>query len=48
VLSTGDLQAEPLLVGAAAAEVVARAVLRAIRTARGLPGLPAAADLARP
>jgi L-aminopeptidase/D-esterase-like protein len=34
-----------LVVGALAAEAVARAVLRAARTARGLPGLPAAADL---
>ena len=32
-------------VGALAAEVVAEAVLRAVRAARGLPGLPAAADL---
>jgi L-aminopeptidase/D-esterase-like protein len=46
-LSTGDLHADTLLVGAAAAEVVARAVLRAAQTARGLPGLPAASDLAR-
>lgn len=45
-LSTGDLPADTLLVGAAAAEVVARAVLRAALSARGLPGLPAASDLA--
>jgi hypothetical protein len=35
-------------VGAVAAEVVARAVLRAVRLARGLPGLPSVSDLARP
>jgi L-aminopeptidase/D-esterase-like protein len=46
-LSTGDLRADTLLVGAAAAEVVARAVLRAARGARSLPGLPAAGDLAQ-
>jgi len=34
-----------LVVGAAAAEVVARAILRGARLAQGLPGLPAAADL---
>ena len=33
------------LVGALAAEVTARAVLRAVRAARSLPGLPAACDL---
>ncbi len=37
--------ADVLVVGALAAEVLARAVLRAARTARGLPGLPAAVDL---
>lgn len=35
-------------VGALAAEVVAQAVLRAVRAAQGLPGLPAAADLRDP
>lgn len=35
-------------VGALAADVVAQAVLRAVRAARGLPGLPAAADLRDP
>lgn len=45
-LSAGALAVDTLLVGAAAAEVVARAVLRATRAARGLPGLPAAGDLA--
>ncbi|MCG6921913.1 MAG: P1 family peptidase [Acidobacteria bacterium] len=48
-LSTGALTIDQpgLLVGAVAAEVVARAVLRAVRTAAGLPGLPSATDLAR-
>lgn len=46
-MATGQVQvpAAELLVGSLAAEVVARAILRAARTARGLPGLPAAADL---
>jgi L-aminopeptidase/D-esterase-like protein len=35
------------LIGALAAESVAEAVLRAVRNARSLPGLPAAADLER-
>jgi len=48
-LSTGALRLEDaaLLVGSFAAEVVARAVVRAVLTATSLPGLPAAADLAR-
>lgn len=33
-------------IGALAADVMAQAVLRAVRSARGLPGLPSAADLA--
>jgi L-aminopeptidase/D-esterase-like protein len=47
-LSTGAVKLEeaPLIVGTAAAEVVARAVVRAALAATGLPGLPAAADLA--
>jgi L-aminopeptidase/D-esterase-like protein len=47
-LSTGALahSAAPLVVGALAAEAVARAVVRAARAATGLPGLPAARDLA--
>jgi L-aminopeptidase/D-esterase-like protein len=36
-----------LVVGALAAEVVARAVVRAVTTAKGLPGFPSASDLAR-
>jgi len=48
-LSTGEMTiAQPsFLAGAVAAEVVARAVVRAVQTATGLPGLPAARDLAR-
>jgi L-aminopeptidase/D-esterase-like protein len=48
-LSTGAVRIPdaPLVVGALAAEAVARAVVRAVLTARGLPNLPAAADLAR-
>lgn len=47
-LSTGELPVAdaPLVVGALAAEVVAQAVVRAVRTARGLPGLPSASDRA--
>jgi L-aminopeptidase/D-esterase-like protein len=47
-LSTGVIRMETpdLMVGIVAAEVVARAVLRAVQLAKGLPGLPAAADLA--
>ena len=48
-LSTGAVTVEDatLLVGSLAAEVVARAVVRAVLTATSLPSLPAAADLAR-
>lgn len=48
-LSTGAVEVAdaPLVVGALAAEVVAQAVVRAVRTAHGLPGLPSASDLAR-
>jgi L-aminopeptidase/D-esterase-like protein len=44
-LATGGQDADPLVVGALAADAVARAVLRAARTARGLPGLPSAGEL---
>ncbi|HLA79993.1 MAG TPA: P1 family peptidase [Vicinamibacteria bacterium] len=46
-LSTGKGGAGlgPALIGPLAAEVMARAVLRAVWAARGLPGLPAASDL---
>jgi L-aminopeptidase/D-esterase-like protein len=45
-LATGTLQqpGDMAMLGAAAAEVVALAVLDAVRAARALPGLPAAAD----
>jgi len=48
-LSTGALTMDqaPLVVGALAAEAVARAVLRAVTAATGLPGYPSATDLAR-
>ena len=35
------------VLGALAATVMARAVLNAVRSAEGLPGLPAARDLSR-
>jgi L-aminopeptidase/D-esterase-like protein len=46
-LATGTLdgEADVSRVGALAAEAVADAVLRAVRAAKGLPGLPAARDL---
>ncbi len=46
-LATGRLEAEAdvLLVGALAADVTAEAILRAVRAARGLEGLPAVSDL---
>ena len=49
-LATGTLAAEadPSTVGALAADVVAEAVLRGVRAATGLPGLPAARDLPQP
>jgi L-aminopeptidase/D-esterase-like protein len=48
-LSTGTLKLDQatLVVGALAAEAVARAVVRAVMTATGLPGYPSATDLAR-
>jgi L-aminopeptidase/D-esterase-like protein len=49
-LSRGSLvpPAGVMAVGAMAAEAVARAILRAIEMAQGLPGLPSAADLRAP
>jgi len=46
-LSTGkvEIPQPAFLVGAVAAEVVARAVVRAVRAATGLPGLPSATEL---
>lgn len=48
VLATGDLEhpVELLQVGALAADAIAEAILRGVRRATGLPGLPAAGDLA--
>jgi L-aminopeptidase/D-esterase-like protein len=45
VLATGKAQADVSLVGAYAATTVADAIVRAVRAARGIPGIPAAADL---
>jgi len=49
-LATGTLAAgaDPSTVGALAADAVAEAVLRGVRAAAGLPGLPAARDLNPP
>jgi L-aminopeptidase/D-esterase-like protein len=44
-LSTGRVPASELVVGALAAEVTARAIVRAVRLARGLPGLPSASEI---
>ena len=46
-LATGKASkpANVTLIGALAAEVMAQAVVRAVRAARGIPGLPSAADL---
>ena len=48
-LATGasGLAPDLTLLGALAAEVTARAVLRGVQQATGLPGLPALRDLAR-
>lgn len=48
-LATGalDAPADLFLIGALAAEVTADAILDAVRSAEGLPGLPAARDMAR-
>ena len=47
-LSVGTVAADPDVLGAVAARLVARAILRAVTCAVSLPGLPAARDLARP
>lgn len=44
-LSTGQVRADPNVVGAYAAEMVAEAILRAVRAARSVAGIPAAGDL---
>jgi len=48
-VSTGAVQIDQpaLLAGVLAAEAVAKAIVRAVTMAKGLPGLPAASDLAR-
>jgi len=46
-LSTGRKKADPSLVGAYAAEVVAEAIVRAVREAKGADGIPCATNLAR-
>ncbi len=45
-LSVGDVPADPTRAGLLAADAVARAIVRAVRAATSLPGLPAVADLA--
>jgi L-aminopeptidase/D-esterase-like protein len=45
VLSVGDRPADLTRLGLAAAEVVAQAIVRSVRAATSLPGLPAARDL---
>ena len=45
-LGAGSRSVSELLVGALAAEATARATLRAVRLARGLPGLPSAGEIA--
>lgn len=45
---TSSAKANHGAVGALAADVMARAVIRAVMSARGLPGLPAASDLLSP
>jgi L-aminopeptidase/D-esterase-like protein len=49
-LATGEREGDVDLfrLGALAADVVADAIVRAVRMARGLPDLPAASDLSRP
>jgi L-aminopeptidase/D-esterase-like protein len=44
-LSIGDRAADPLEVGTLGARAVAQAILRGVRAATGLPGLPAARNL---
>jgi len=44
-LSVGDAPADVTRLGLAAADAVARAIVRGVRAAASLPGLPAARDL---
>jgi len=46
-LSLGDKEADPTALGAAAAQVVAQAIVRAIRKAKTLAGVPAAKDVSK-
>jgi L-aminopeptidase/D-esterase-like protein len=47
-LATGEIEGEPdlIVLGAVAADVVADAILRAVRSATGLEGVPSVSDLA--
>ena len=47
-LATGSRPGAPdmVSVGALSADVVSEAILRAVRAARGIPGFPAASDMA--
>jgi L-aminopeptidase/D-esterase-like protein len=47
VLATGAAPSDATVVGALAAEAVARAVVRAVLTARGVLGIPSASELGR-
>jgi L-aminopeptidase/D-esterase-like protein len=47
-LATGRVRADASVVGALAAEALAEAIVRAVRAARGVAGMPAAGDLAGP
>src|SRR5262249_51093727 len=46
-LATGKSSRQPnvILIGALAAEATARGIVRAVKAARGIPGLPSAAEL---
>jgi L-aminopeptidase/D-esterase-like protein len=46
-LATGEVAADVSVVGAFAAEAVSQAILRAVRLARGMGGLPSATDLSQ-
>ena len=48
-LATGELEvpANVTVIGALAADLMAEAILRAVRLAEGLPGIPSVSDLGR-
>ena len=48
VLASGEQPADPIVIGAMAAEVVAEAIVRAVKLAESAAGLPAWRDLAKP